>query len=446
MIAMLTTAALILAAGIGPARVLSPSRRNPADRLGIAFLLGMALCGLCFFVASLAGVPFGRGGIAVPLTISAGALLVARKLRIERTADPVTYPWTATVIAVVPIVVLLVSSAIVPLSDYDGRAFWLLKARAITHEKAIDGDFFQGRSGYDPRNRYPLLVPLDVAAVYTLVGDDDDRNARWLYAFSGVALLLLLRSELGRRFGSAGGAWSAAVLAWTPQVLLAAEGSAFSAYADIPLAAFAAAAFFAMLDGEWPSFAFWLSALVITKNEGLVIAALLVCAAMLVHGRAAWTRRSAAAALAVAATVAALIMWQQRILPGDEHDLLALIFTLPSRLERLPLAALAFFTRFVDVAQWGLFWVAFAAACVVLTVRDRGREATAAILFCVALAMVYVSTYAVSPWNVEDLAATSANRLLLHMVGPAAYVILTAAGTGWRSVMRLPLYAPHGTS
>lgn len=423
MIALLVTAVLFTGTGYAATRLLAPQSGTVAERFGAWFLAGLVACGFTLFALSVAGLPFGRGIIITTMLIGLGAAALVTRSDVVR--EPIRYPRAATAFAAVPVAALLVASFIVPLNDYDGRAFWLLKARAIAREKAVDGDFFHGRSGYDPRNRYPLLVPLDAAAVYSVLGDDDDRNARWLFAFTGISFLLVLRREIGRRVSPAIGAWTVAVLAWTPQILLAPEGSALSAYADVALAAFSAAAFFAMLDGSWRSFGLWLCGAVLTKNEGLAIAAIMIGVAVLLHGRSVFTRRFGFSLAGITIAVGLLLFWQHGIPPGDEHNLPGLVLTLPARMGRLPSAAGAFLRHWGDVAAWGLLWPAFAAACV-FPATAKTRAQAIAIAFCATLSVAYVITYAVSPWSVQELAATSANRLLLHMAGPAAFVVASA--------------------
>lgn len=423
MIALLVTLALFVTTGDAVGRMLPAPRSGDAtERIAVAYLTGLVTCGAIYFLATLAGVPFGRVLVS---TVFAGAAMLSLWRRQSGNDPSIAYPRTATGLAAIPVVALLVTSAVVPLNDYDGRAFWLLKARAITAEKSVDGDFFQGRTGYDPRNRYPLLMPLDTAAIYSIAGDDD-RNARWLFALTGISFLLLLRRELAARVSPSAAAWTVALLAWTPQLLLSQEGSAMSAYADVPLAAFSAAAFFALLDRNWIWFGFWLCGAILTKNEGLAIAGVLCALAVVQHGRSLFDRRILPAALAITATIGALLTWQQSIPPGDEHNLPLLLLTLPEQLGRLPLAAWSFFRYWADIGDWGFVWIAFAVASVAMLVR-REREAAIAIGLCAIVSAIYVATYAVSPWRIGDLAGTSANRLLLHIVGPAAYVI--AAGT-----------------
>src|SRR6185295_10630769 len=93
--------------------------------------------------------------------------------------------------------IVLIASYTLPLTDFDGRVFWVLKAKAIAHEQSIDGPFFRGESTFSPRNRYPLLIPLDAAAVMGLARELDDKQVRGLYALTFLALLLVIRRRVG---------------------------------------------------------------------------------------------------------------------------------------------------------------------------------------------------------------------------------------------------------
>src|SRR5260370_25264498 len=92
----------------------------------------------------------------VPFLVTIAVLLVAGLLgcRVAQTMkQPATWQLgnPATIVAIIPLMVLAISAAIVPLNDFDGRGFWLLKAKGLAHERVIDGPLFHNEIVADPR-------------------------------------------------------------------------------------------------------------------------------------------------------------------------------------------------------------------------------------------------------------------------------------------------------
>ena len=142
---------------------------------GAPFLLGVGTVGLTLYVTLLLHIPM----IPVLVLLFLIALLIVWSAgdlaRVWRAGDlvrqiPRTRPSPATIVTAIPILALLFAGAILPLADFDGRAFWVLKAKAIASEGLVDGPFFQGTSAFSPKNEYPLLVPIANAAVMTASG------------------------------------------------------------------------------------------------------------------------------------------------------------------------------------------------------------------------------------------------------------------------------------
>ena len=113
--------------------------------------------------------------------------------------------------------------------------------------------------------------------------------------------------------------------------------------------------------------------------------------------------------------------------------------TLPSRLSRL-------FPAVIDAAQhlfrfpwWGLVWIAALIAIVVL-VRRKEWQAPAVIA---AMSAVYLSAYTVTNWRVDDLISASADRLLMHMIGPALFAISRAIDVSAQNRYARPAHQPQ---
>ncbi|MEA2413707.1 MAG: hypothetical protein QOI58_364 [Thermoanaerobaculia bacterium] len=389
-------------------------RRN----LGEAFLFGLGITGAVLFIAGVIHVPL------VFAMLVLGVWGVGRGMwEIKhRNTPPLPTPHSPlpTILMCIPLVALTFAAAITPLNDFDGRAFWVLKAKGIAHERTIDGPFFHGGT-LDPRNQYPILIPLDGAVILSLAHSLDDRNLRWLYLGILAALALLVRERIGRLVSPAAGAWCAAILVWIPQFAVEPEGGALSAYNDLAIAAFAAGAFFELLDAEAQKnelrFGLWLAFLVLTKREGLPFALV-----FLAIGAFVYRKRITMPAIITSVVAVALLVWRWRIPVGDQEDVVRVLLTIPDRLHRFGLAA--FPRHMLLTPRWGIFWIAVIIAAII---AGRVRAARVAIAVIVSMLAVYTVVYVTTAWVPSELIAVTADRLLMHVIAPSLFLLARAA-------------------
>ncbi|MEA2237591.1 MAG: hypothetical protein QOC81_2315 [Thermoanaerobaculia bacterium] len=399
---------------------------------GEAFLLGVGLVGTILFLAGVVHLPLVPTFVLI--LVAAVAWIAWSYRRHERVPAP-QYPPLPTVVMALPLVVLAFVAAVTPLNDFDGRAFWVLKAKGIAHERSIDGPFFHGAT-LDPRNQYPILIPLDGAVILSLAHDLDDRQIRWIYVGLLAALALLVRERIGKLVSSAAGAWCVALLVWIPQFAVETEGGALSAYNDIAIAAFAAGAFFELAAEVLPRdreiaqprhreirFGLWLAFLILTKSEGLPFALV-----FLVIGAFVFGKRIRIPAIIAAVAAVALLIWRVQIPAGDEENIVRMLPTIPDKLHHLGAALSAFPRHMIAVSSWGLFWIAVVVAAL-LAMRVERRAAIVTIAVIASMLAVYIGVYVATEWVVSDLIAVTANRLLMHLAAPALFLL--ALGAQW---------------
>ena len=382
------------------------------------FAAGAGVTGLVLYAGELAGLPLRITGLAT-LAAAIGILLWKRR---QQHQPRVRYPIVPGIIALIPLVWLVITTAIVPLHDFDGRAFWLLKAKAIAHEDSITGPFFHGAST-SPRNAYPLLLPLDTALVMDLAGERDDRHVRLFFVLFILALALELRRRIGALTSPATGAWMAAITLWMPQLLVEIEGGATSAYADIAVGMFVAGAFFELLDRESPlRFGLWISFLLLTKSEGLPFALLLFTLGIVVFRRSILP-----AAIPLAGALALLFGWRGGISRSDELDFASLILSLPAKAERFVESLGATASQFAAVHDWGLLPIAFVVAVVVLLWSRRWRELLLPGAIMLPMLLLYAGVFAVSDWDMSVMSDNLAPRVVTHLIAPIMWVIASAS-------------------
>jgi hypothetical protein len=429
MIELLVTLAVFLLVGAATSAVLQLLLPQPrVARLAMLFLVGVGANGTILYLLGTLGVPL-RFITFLALPLLAAIILVLRWRTLATLSNaPQARHLVAGLVTAVPLVVLLCAAAVMPTRDYDGRVTWLPKARAIAFDGSVAGPFFQGQRGLNLHNRYPLLIPLDAATIMTLTGRLENETARWLYPLIAVAVIVVLRSLLIAWFGPAG-AWTVAAMAWLP-VLTAIEGGALASYNDLALAAFfGVAVLYLIASPEHPNalrVAGLFSAFaVLTKNEGLALAIAVLCAAVVARrlkSVANWTWTI----LPVIAAQALVSSWRMQVPAAYDEQYGVLVATLPTSLDRAPAAMRALLTHAVNFSEWGIFWIAFAIAVLIAAWTARSARFAIPLVAILAALGAYTLALTVTSWRIDDLAAVAANRLLSHLLLPAASIIAMA--------------------
>jgi hypothetical protein len=401
--------ALIVFPVVGAAAALLlriPLPPSIAGRVAFVFLLGAGAHGALLF----AGVPW----FVPPLLALVFWGVWGRGLRFsilprEFESGGGASALQAFVFAI-PLVVLVLAAAVMPIRDYDGRVTWLPKARAIALESSTTGPFFHGERGLNLHNRYPLLLPLDAATVMRLSNDTRNEAARWLYVLIAVALFVVLWAMLPSR-------WVAAALPWLG-IVTSIEGGALAAYSDFAVAAFFGMAVLYLLEDEPLAAGLFAAFAVMTKNEGLALAAAVLGAAIVAR------RFRVRMVVPVAIAEAIVVVWRVRVPAAYDEQYEVLLSSLPSKLDRIPAALLAVAKHAVVLPEWGGFWIAVAASLFFV----RGRRAAIPLVAMTLALAAYVAALAVTSWRIEDLAPVAVNRLLLHLLVPAACLVAAAFG------------------
>lgn len=374
--------------------------------LAIAFLYVVGTVGLLGQIAGAFGASLTPPVYGVLLF---AALLVISAEKRPKRAPQTPLAWAATILTLIPIAVLLLNTFTTPLSDYDGRVTWMLKAKAIAREHSINGPFFQGQTSRNAHSQYPLLMPIAAAGIFEMTGSDDDRAARPLYSLVAIAFLIVLRAALERVAGVSAAAVITAAVAWLPQFAANNDGGMTSGYSDVPLIAFVSLALLMIVRDEALShpwrFGLQLAFVACVKNEGLVLVI-----ALLILARFPWK-----ALVPVVVTLAALAFWRAHIPLEYDENYPQLLRHLGAKLSNYPEAAKELLSRMLVFRVWGAFWIL--AAIGALIERRRLAIAGAFVLFA------YISTYAVTNWTIAELAISSAHRLLLHLVPFAAMLM-----------------------
>jgi hypothetical protein len=301
--------------------------------LAVGLLLQAALCLL--LALARPGADF-----TLPLAVLS-TLLILPVLRRSSATETALPPPSGSPFAVKWILVAAAAGvalfSVVALSEPmwvpDYLAVWGLKAKTIFLTASVPGRLFHDPETLWSHPEYPLLLPLDLAALSTWARGWDDRAPALLYPICQAATALAAFGFLRRRGRAVGGAVAAALIAWFFP-LYAPEHVGL---ADIPLALGFVLVGTALLDAfetDTPAVRTRLAAAALfcaaLKPEGSLFAVLaaLVWLARRPRGRAAAT---------VAGALAAPVFLHAAAL----------------RLARGPIASRDFDLGFLQPARWG---------------------------------------------------------------------------------------------
>jgi hypothetical protein len=424
LIALALTLAIFTLVGAAGAMLLRvPLPPTHAARIAFVFLLGVGVEGTFLYALGVLRVPLNAIAFAsLPIVaVGIGGWRFAVGGRRESTATgtanrqlPTANP-ISTIVFAAPLLAMLIATAVIPTRDYDGRVTWLPKARAITLEHSIAGPFFHGQRGLNLHNRYPLLIPLDVASVMALSGDTRNEAGRWLYLFIAISALLAMRGFLRAWFGATG-AWVSAAVAWLP-LLTTIEGGALAAYNDFAIAAFIGVAVLSLIEDDASMAGLFAAFAIMAKNEGAALAVAILAAAVL-------TRRFRWTILVPIAVAEGLVVIARRLVPAAyDEQYEVLVATLPRSIRRVPEALLAIVRQASDVHEWGIFWIVVALAIVAGLFIARERRFAIPLITMVLALGAYVVALTVTSWNIDELAPVAVNRLLAQLLIPATTIV-----------------------
>jgi hypothetical protein len=441
---------LVTAAGMGVLSVLRLVEFSLAGigaALGLAFLTGLAAIGLLLITALAVGVPYTATTVAViALCIAVGGAVgsmhsYALSRRPPRSSKRIVgsllcdrrLVFVFAVVFGAYAVVGIFRAAVSPLDSWDAWAVWTPKAVLLTDFHHIPQPFFTDRAYDMTHQNYPLFVPVLESMWFRFAGQIDTQSVHvefWLLLVGFVWAIAYILARRGVR-----------AFAWGPLLLLVAlapgtSSQLLSAYADIPMALFVGLG--VLLVGLWISNhdpahlalgLLFLAAAANTKNEGLVIAFIVLAVAAIAVGQAPLRLRLLVGA---AGLVAAVLPWQLWTalngVPRDPDIPLSKIFEvsyLLSRLGRIWPSLSATQTQFASQGLW-LYIVptglAVILACLVL--RAALRPALFYLGTGMATLTVYLWVYWASPLNLTWYLSTSDFRIVDSIVFIALAAIL----------------------
>jgi hypothetical protein len=406
----------------GHARGLGSLRRW----VGLSYLVGVAYFGVVAQVLLVLGAALDRVEIVAVTLLPVLVALLRGSLKAREPAVELR-SWKAAAVFLPAAPVLLSNLAAAsaqPLRGWDAWSFWTPKAESIVHFGGLSSAYFHSGVG---NADYPMLIPALETAAFRFMGSMDTVLVHVQFSLLFAAFVLTLGELLS---GHVGGVKVACYL-----LIVAAAGGLYTqtldAYADVPLAVFAAAA--ALVGWLWVGsgrqslllvMTILVSGALSTKMEARILVPALLAAFAIVRFRSRQSVRPLLGA-AAAAVLVAVAPWQAWVsahhIEPLYHFQLSHVTGDPGRFPQ-SLGQLA--ADFLSIREWQFLPVVVIAALVagLFDPRLRGKVVATCgglVLSIVALAVTYWGTSEPFPWQLD----VSSSRVI---TGP----LLIAAAVG----------------
>jgi hypothetical protein len=299
-----------------------------------------------------------------------------------------------------------------PMSMWDSVVIYGLKAKILFLQQTFKTGAFLDPQVIHYSADYPLLLPYLESDLYRWLGHPDDRVVRLLFAAYWAAWLGVLYEGLAARIRREYAWGLVAFIATLPLFSGSIMGQAASGFADIPLALY----WTAFLLAPSRLLPFLAVGCVFTKNEGIPLV-LIGCVLRKEYRSAAW-----------GLLLLLPWFWTRHQLPHNAaHYLRALSFAGGDNLQRLKLASRSLCQEWVQLRQWGLFWLLAIVGALWPVKKLPFPKESRKLLAAAGLQLaVYLYVYLTYPQNLALLVPVTMTRLLIHLVGPLTLAI------GWR--------------
>jgi hypothetical protein len=263
--------------------------------IGLAYLVGVTSLGVLWTLSLSVGVPFGWPAMILGAVGLAGAGAVVGARRGCRLAWPRPTLGRTALLAAAGVVVagvylegLFRAARLLGLFEFDGWAFWVTRGKAIYYFHAFDEQVFRAV----PHPSYPPVVPILDAAAFHAMGGADVVTLHVQYWFFAMAFVAAAAALLSRSVPP-WVLWPSLVLALVvPRMrthVLAEQADLLLDYLLVTGAILVALWLVDRRPWRLQAATVLLCAAVLSKREGLVLAACVLVAA-LVASAPAWRR------------------------------------------------------------------------------------------------------------------------------------------------------------
>jgi|GEM_PF-6522679 len=457
---------LLMIVGGGVVVWLTPRLRlNFLLAIGLSFVLGTGIFAALVTTTILRGgfesVPAMTWGIAALGVLSIVAGVYVYRSTLFSLLRPTRVQLGLFIFALVLVAPVAVHSILYPLTSWDAKMIWMVKAKALYVEPYVPNELFESDLFESSHKDYPIGFPALVAGHYAWFGGVSEQPVALTYVAFWWSWLVLVAGALvrfaGRTVRSRRGLLFCVGI--SVLLLLSAGDPLFFAglgLADMPLASaflVATVALFGLVSAKRADrVAWWLLGLFAVligcnlKNEGASFAGLYV----LISAVSFWLLnrsdrrsgdmgeqkkglllRSLTAALPVGAfLVLPLVLWRGFVSErGYRVDLfLPQDKTIQYYTERSIDVAQWFVREFTNAEHWGwaLLPAILLAAGLVVCMRSQRKPLVLLAPFTLLAAQLatYIVVYVTSPHDLTWHVSTSIDRLIMQLL-PAFYLLVT---------------------
>ena len=297
LVGLLALVCLVTTVGWCVLRALRPALtyRDLPRLAGLAYMLGFSCLGVIWTLMALAAIPFQLWSILVSSAVIAVVATAVARRRAPGTDEDRPRPASDVLAVAMPAVAiaflgllaegLFRAARLKALTDYDAWAFWVAKAKVVYFTGGLDEQFFTQLVNA----QYPPLIPIFDAAAFHAMGSADVVTLHVMSLVLAVAFVWAVAGLLAARTP----AWLLwpflTLLAVTPRV----ETRVLVPEADLPLQYLIALAVVLIAlwlderkDWQLAAATVFLMGAVLTKREGLVLAAIVIAGTVIAsYGR-----------------------------------------------------------------------------------------------------------------------------------------------------------------
>lgn len=324
--------------------------------------------------------------------------------------------------------IVIGDSLLMPVYNGDAYAIWLLKAKVLFYEGFGSSYFHNPNLGYSHLD-YPLLVPVLISGVYSMLGSADDSYGKLIYPLIYLSFVGLMFSAARRKLDLEKSLLLTALFASIP-TLVRWSGTGT---ADMALTFFYAGSIFHLiifLERE-NTFDLLLSSFysclcILTKNEGLPLALINIFTFIVFHSYPNKDIKRLFTYMSV--MLIPCIPWfifSQGIPKIHENSLASINPShLLGNILRLKIIIPELLKEYLNIKDWGLFWITAVLVSVLCLKILKNKTVAISLLLFILHTSLYVYIYIVYPNSLEWLLSTTLERLILH-TSPVIFLILT---------------------
>lgn len=233
-----------------PASTSSQRKSNLAELLGLGLVFGFGVNSLFYLLWGIAGLHYSRGlavsWMSVGIVLGAGTLFIRQRSRQRETKDVLK---SASAVEIdfrhlcLGILLFLSMSTVfqtlmTPQRFWDERAIFGLKSIVIFQEATIQSDALFDPDFVQYHPKYPLLIPLNQAHYYLLMGEVNDRWSKVMFPLLYIGMVLTFLGVLLRSTRQTGRSWLFTIMLATVPAMVPWEYGFISGQADGPIACF----------------------------------------------------------------------------------------------------------------------------------------------------------------------------------------------------------------